>query len=294
MVYGYKTNKEFISDTQVLLDKLEKKGVWDKDTLIVALDKSVRPLVYTIRKLSKEEGKETPDIRFFNYSHYNDKKSKNNPNVYPSYLKKKLDPNKLPKYKDVIILDEYTYSGHTLRNSKKILESYFSKSKNKPKIHLAVLKEGASLISELDHPQDLIYAEKDDQSDRLDYSDTGIEDKPDTYKRFLRKKKEITKSSRISTLFGYSTFRIRRKGLSNDINEYLQERNEGDESSSVGKSLERAVQTVSVIIFFGGIILSYKSITGNVIGSANSVDMLGIVLIILGILGLVMFRKVKK
>jgi hypothetical protein len=294
MVYGYRTNEEFIDKTQILLDKLEKKGVWDKDTLVVGLDKSVRPLAYTIRKLSKEEGRETPDIRFFNYSSYNDKKSKSNINLYSSYLRKKVNPDKLPKYKDIIILDEYIYSGNTMRDSEKILKSYFSKSKDKPKIHFAVLKKGESLISELDHPADLVYAEKDAQSDRLNYIDTGIADDTDTYRRFLRKKKiTITRAPERYGLFGYSAFRIGRRRLSKDINEYLEERN-GEESSSVGKSLEKAVQMVSVISFFGGVLLSYKGITGNVIGSVNSVDILGFVLIVLGILGLFVFRKVKK
>lgn len=67
MVYGYSTNEEFIDKSYQLLEKLDKKGLWNKDTLVIGLDKSVRPLAYTLRKLSSEEKRETPDIRFFNY-----------------------------------------------------------------------------------------------------------------------------------------------------------------------------------------------------------------------------------
>jgi hypothetical protein len=70
MVYNYSSNRKFIEKAHILLEKLEKKNIWNKDTLIISLDKSARPLAYTLRKLSKEKGKKTPDIRFFNYSSY--------------------------------------------------------------------------------------------------------------------------------------------------------------------------------------------------------------------------------
>ena len=57
MVYGYKTNKEFIDKSYKLLEKLEDKGLWNKDTLVVGLDKSVRPLAYTLKKISDVENK---------------------------------------------------------------------------------------------------------------------------------------------------------------------------------------------------------------------------------------------
>lgn len=62
MVYGYKTNEEFIDKSYKLLEKLENKGLWDKDTLVIGLDKSVRPLAYTLRKLSSVEGREMLDV----------------------------------------------------------------------------------------------------------------------------------------------------------------------------------------------------------------------------------------
>ena len=55
MVYGYYSNKDFINASQNLLNELEKKKIWDKDTLVVGLDTSVRPLAYTLRKLTKLE-----------------------------------------------------------------------------------------------------------------------------------------------------------------------------------------------------------------------------------------------
>lgn|GEM_PF-5643459 len=65
------------------------------------------------------------------------------------------------------------------------------------------------------------------------------------------------------------------------------------EKSTIGKSLEKAVQITSVIALFGGFILGYKGITGNVIGTTSSSNVLSTVLIILGIIGLVFSRKSK-
>jgi len=39
MVYGYDTNEEFIDKSYQLLEKLEKKDLWNKDTLVIGLDK---------------------------------------------------------------------------------------------------------------------------------------------------------------------------------------------------------------------------------------------------------------
>lgn len=119
MVYEYDTNKEFIDKSYQLLEKLENRGLWNKDTLIVGLDKGVRSLAYTLRKLAKEQGKENPEIRYFNFSSDDQIRGFTlTPELAAKQMKpirengKRYEKTKKPEdYKKILILDEHIYEG---------------------------------------------------------------------------------------------------------------------------------------------------------------------------------------
>jgi hypothetical protein len=294
--YNYDKNKDFIYGSNRLIWKLEAQKLWNKDTLVIGLDKSVRPLAYTMRKLSKGEGKDTPDFRFFNYSHYDlidyDKDTKK----YASYLKKKVNPKKLSKYKNIIVLDEYVYTGDTLKEANNILKEYFSKSKIKPKISLATLNTGSTAYSHLggSPPEGLIYSEIDERGIKIPGNKTGVEDGLDSYKPFLKRRRYFTKSFRLKGQRNYQEFLQDRKKLSEDINKYLDEHNKYKDIPTGRKTLEKVTQTVSILSLIFGMFISYKSITGNAIGSSPFTNFSGIILILLAIIGFFLARKVRK
>ena len=95
-------------------------------------------MAYTIRKISNEEKRDTPDMRFFNYSSRD--KQYGSFEEISDILKGKINPQKLSKYNKILILDEYSNSGESLTNTRQILKNYFANSKKKPKIHFASLQ----------------------------------------------------------------------------------------------------------------------------------------------------------
>jgi len=291
MVYDYPTIQEFIGDSNELLKKLEKAGLWNKDTLVIGLDKSVRPLAYTLRKLSKLEGKELPDMRFFNYSKYDyilsDGTTKKN---IAKHLSRKISPKQLLQYEDILILDEYSCSGKTMLNMKEILNRYFKILRDKPRISFASLNADEYLISNI-LKEELIYA-NNRSIGRRSYSETGIKDQTAYYKPFLRKKQKIVESKKVDYSYNYAKFIQNRKQLSQDIKNYVRDNELEGENIKSGK-LEKAVQLASIISLIGGFIFGYNGITGNVIGSTSSSNFVGVILITLGILGLV-FSQMKR
>lgn len=290
MVYGYKTNEEFIDRSYQLLEKLSAKGLWDKDTLIIGLDKSVRPLAYTLKKISDIEGKKTPDIRFFNYNAHGGIDVKEVKKLVRT-LKQNFDFNKLSNYKNILVLDEHISSGTSLGSMRYLLQKCFSegylfKKEKVPNIKLAVLGvvPGQDRFRILDE-NEFISINKGYPT-TADLEDSGIEDGGYLFENQFN----IKKSIRVQHEEKRQQFIKNRFQLSSDIKQYLHEKH--PERLDKNKSLEKALQTFSVLSFIAGIFLSSSIITGNVVGDAFYMpNITGIVLIFLGILGLFFSRK---
>jgi hypothetical protein len=251
MVHGFDSNEEFISLTDKLLGKLKKKGLWNEDTLVIGLDKSIRPLAYTLRKLSKERKEDVPQIRYFNYSTHtpygsinkitgfkNIPKGINPENIkeVSEFLVERINPKKFSEYKNVLILDEGICSGSTLRNARKVFQEYFSKSEKAPKIHIAALgmgDYGERSLSKDSGVDDVILGDENIGVTRGSYSFTGISD--GFYSQFASAPihHSIKEAKR--------EFIENRKQLSKDIQEYTGKiyLNEGLE----GKTLEKKILT---------------------------------------------------
>jgi len=289
MVYGYKTNKEFIDKSYQLLEKLEKKNLWNKDTLVIGLDKSVRPLTYALRKLSKEESRETPDIRFFNYSSHRKISDKE---IEESEFIRPIDSAFLSKYNNILILDDHAWSGNSLKNIKKIIQ----KKTNNSSINLACL-QNMSRKDKTDKSSDLIYVHDVAEKDRrLAYShDTGIEDKRIRRRLFGSKLKSITRnqSQRVRGKFEYNFFHQNRRQISKDIKEYLHEKH----PKQIKKSgvLEKIVSGIFAFSFLFGLFLSSNNLIGNIVGTFNiKNNFLGLILIVIGITGFLIRKKFSK
>lgn len=288
MVYGYKTNKEFIDKSYQLLEKLNKKHLWDKNTLIVGLDKSVRPLAYTLKKISDTEKMSTPDIKFFNYSHTDYKNNKTFNRT--STLKEIISPNKLSKYKKIIILDEHVASGNTLNEVKEILEKYFYDSKKKPKISLASLGIIKGQNPKFDKSK-LIFVDRNMLDVKSSVDETGIQSRYPVEE--LYDENGIIETVKTRDVGSYKKFIQNREQLSKEIKDYLNQKYAGQINKK--SLLEKIIQSFSFISLTLGVFIGYKNITGNVIGnSLLSSNKLGVGLIILGIAGLIFSRKFKK
>lgn len=286
MPYDYGTIKYFIEDSNKLLRMLEEKGLWNKDTLVIGLDKSVRPLAYTLRKLSKLEGKELPDMKFFNYSHFDYILSNDSTNrKIAAYMKHKLNPKKLNNYNKILVLDEYVSRGYTFKETKNILNYYLKHLKKKPDIFFASLNIDRDRMGQ-NFKEYLINSNYKTNIGGRSETETGIEDQIVYYRPFLRKKQRIAESKKVSDSKIYAKFLAHRGQLSQDIKDYVRENNLEGENVRTGK-LEKAVQVASIMALLGGFIFGYQGITGNVIGSVSSSNVVGIALIIFGILGLV-------
>jgi hypoxanthine phosphoribosyltransferase len=284
MVYGYLTNQEFISKTDGLLKKLNNKGLWNEDILVIALDKSVRPLAYTLRKLTEEQGKPNPKIKFFGYS--SSSYRENTVFKRGETLKKLIDPKKFSKYKKVLILDEHASKGKTLEEMQNILKDYFKESNPELEIHLATLGTIQG------HPLNLnnfITEDKEIKNFKAKMDETGIRPK---YWNKPFNEEGIYEIKKLEYEQGYKQFLQNRKQLSQDIKDYVRENNLEGENIKSGK-LEKAVQLASIISLLGGFIFGYQGITGNVIGSVSPSNIIGVILIIFGILGLV-FSQMKR
>jgi hypoxanthine phosphoribosyltransferase len=286
MVYGYETNKEFIDKSYQLLEKLENKNLWNKDTLIIGLDKSVRPLAYTLRKLSKEEGRETPEIRFFNYSYYDYPKDENFSNKISKKMNQELSANRLSKIKNVVVLDEYAGSGRTLEFSKETLTKYFSnRNEQIPKIFLAPLN-----LSPIKEKRDWIYSEKETLRGESKPYETGIEDK---YSKKELSKQILQKSVPIKDKETRQKFLANRSQLSSDIKQYLHEKHP-EKVLGKSKGLENIISGIFIFSFLVGLFLSSNNLTGNVIGSSGTGHKLfGMILVLVGIGGFFVYRKLK-
>jgi len=314
MVYGYDTNEEFIDKSYQLLEKFEAKGLWNKDTLVIGLDKSVRPLTYTLRKLSSEEGGETPDIRFFNYSSLDYGVRAKSKKRIAEYMGQKTNPEKFSNYKNILILDEHTFGGDSLKDMGKILTQYFSNLKSKPNISFAFLgKTESTPLGISGKKTTFLRGERPWEKARS--FDTGIREKY----RFLdepkiqesralwnnkRMKKELKQDlpedikSKIRTEMrenkqNYKKFLSNRRQLSSDIKNYLHEKHP---EKVLGKNnsgtLEKIVSGVFVLSFLVGLFLSSGNLTGNAIGSSGSFHkLIGIILILVGIGGFFVYRK---
>jgi len=290
MVYGYNTNKEFIDKSYQLLGKLDKKHLWDKDTLVIGLDKSVRPLAYTLKKISDLEKKKTPDIRFFNYSVHNYSPisclgHKQNVEEISNRLINKLNTNKFSKYKNILILDEHISSGQSLIDVEKILKNYFLGLNPKVNISFAYLGH----INEIKNPEfdkkKSIYVQNQMIGNKAESEETGIEDK---YKYSDLEKSNLKELIRVKNKATYKEFLQNRKQLSEDIKNYVAKKQERTGRLNL---LEKIVQYFSLLLLISGLFIGYKGITGNVIGNSSSINVLGIILIILGLLGLFLSKK---
>lgn len=253
------------------MKKLESNGLWDKDTLVIGLDKSVRPLAYTLRKLAKLEGKELPDMKFFNFSIYDENPHQDSEDVrnkrISQDMKRKINPDKLTKYTKILILDEYVNSGESMRNMKEIIQGYFYESKKNTDIHLATLNMNDINLD------NIIYHVGERYTNRRSPTETGIKD-------------AYGGSRRVQDEEGYSEFIQNRRELSKDIKKYILKNHLASEKIRVNK-LEKTVQALSIMALLGGFIFGYQGMTGNVIGSVSSSNVIGVALIVLGILGLV-------
>ncbi len=288
MVYGYKTNKEFVDKTYQLLEKLDKKGIWNKDTLIIGLDKSVRPLAYTIRKLSSEEGRPTPDIKFFNYSSHLEV-GKEELDKIIKYLRSKKNPitktrlitqKTLSKYKSFLILDDHLYSGMSQKNTQKIIKNFIG-NKNKD-IYLVAL--GTTKYSEVENDEEFIFVDKDlpmgGESNK--FGNLGIEDSYDG---------EVEISKRINSKDGNNQFFKDRNQLRYDIKKYIQRKHLKQKRLNW---LEKIVSAFSFVFIFAGLVVGFSGMTGNVIGTSGAPNAVGIGLIAVGVLGLFFSKKFRR
>ncbi|MBU2612767.1 MAG: hypothetical protein KKB62_03545 [Nanoarchaeota archaeon] len=289
MVYWYKDNKTFINKTQNLLDKLDEKGLLSKDTLIIALDKSVRPLAYTLKKLSDLEGKETPSIKFFNYSSHKYEGKEELDQIY-NHWKDKINSFDFSKYKNIILMDEGYYSGKTLDNAKFFLKKYVPGIKNQP-IYFAVLGIENSPPS---NEGSLIFVDKNVHIYPADEKESGVIDKwipkfnfkekfteSEMYKKYgseysFKESRRNTDSEKLK-LFGlpkknikYKEFIQNRTELRSDIIKYVKKKQTTKEKTG---SLEKKLLGVASL---GGFIFSLfflsNNITGNAIGNLDSVS----------------------
>jgi len=293
-MYGYKTNKEFIDKSYQLLEKLEKKGIWNKDTLVIGLDKSVRPLAHTLRKLAKEEGKSSPDIRFFNYSHidYNTNdyfQSRKNFEKLSDYIKTKIDPKEFSKYKKFLILDDFAYSGQSLLETGEILSNLLKESKNdSQRLYFAALK----VTDNTRQFDGLISIDKGGQIKNNSY-DTGIWEDIEYPLNKEGEKVQVHKSKRIDEE-GYRTYSFYRTKLNKDIKKYAKKNKLGRTKEPKQNLLEKIVRFFSFIFLVSGFVLGFDGITGNIVGTSSSSNVLGIILILLGIFGLLFSKRFKK
>jgi len=315
-------NEGFINDAYLLLKKLEDKHLWDKDTLVIGLDKSVRPLAHTLRKLSKETGGETPPIRFFNYSSRDWDVS-----VKLKKIKNALNKIKHP-YSKILILDDYIHSGRSVSSLAKIIKEHYSSLKKKPTINYASITINPSSthvvasahydkFPELDEGKYLEMWGNDEYTDadrsnsfnkRGDtmgkmYADpsilgivhlkkaddgytstsdiTGIEDSHDNpiYAQRIRDKKI------------YKKFIRNRLKLSKDIKKYLKA-NHIEKPTSNPKTLEKMLSVIFISSFIIGSFFNLNNFTGNVVGATeNTFNVFGIILMIFGILGFLIYKK---
>ena len=287
MVYGYDTNEEFIDTSNKLLKKLEKKGLWNKDTLIVGMGKSVRPLAYSLRQLSKKQDKETPDTTFLNYDRWGGKfESENLIKRCVKEIQEKVNLKKIGnKYKRLLILDEYAYSGRTIREAREILKKSFSNQEVKPKIFSATIsKDPGENLPHKDHISvDTIYLSKALPEEK------GVEDKYDLPEG------GINESTPIKNAYFKEEFLMRRRQLSNDIDKYLQKKH--SERISDAKNLESFLSIIIALSFLVGVLLCLplNNLTGGVIGNPilEGHKLIGIILIVLAIAEFFIYKKFK-
>lgn len=284
MVYGYKTNEEFINESDNLLEKLKKENLWNEKTLVIGLDKGVRPLAYTLRKLSKLEGQKIPEIKFFDFS---TRERLHKESEIADELKKKFNPEKFEGYENVLILDDHIYTGLSLIESKRIFEKYFSGLKNKPKIKMAALglhangKEGLK-------KDEFIYSGTNTGFAR--YFDKGVEDKGGfgDYEDF-----KILKTPRALNKEAYKQFLEVRTNLSKDINSYLIKNH--PEKIKVDSLEKKVLSGIFAFFIFAGLFLTSFNLTGNVVtNSYKDFNFYSISLFLIGILGFYINRKYKK
>lgn len=289
MVHAYKTNKEFIVDVHGLLEKFDKKGLWNKNTLVIGLDKSVRPLAYTLRKLSGEEGRETPDIRFFNYSHIDYVKlGEDKSKEIMSRLHKRFNKDSLKEYDKILLIEEYAHTGNSLKDIKNFLEQGFSKLKKSPKIYLSSLN-----INDLEElkigKNNIIYESSRKYFPRAMAEESGIVDKD--FDINSPEVNNIYESKRVENHETYKKFIQNRSQLSKDIKEYLHEKHP-ENISKKPRTLEKIVSGIFVFSFLAGLFLSSNNLTGNIIGNSESAHkLLGIILIFVGIFGFFIYRR---
>ena len=278
MVYGYKTNVEFIDKSYQLLEKLEAKGLWNKDTLVIGLDKSVRPLAYSLRKISDLEGKEKPDMRFFNYSSHLSSTDEEINKVVSKIISKQ-NPRKFWKYRNVLILDDHVWSGNSLKDAKKIFDKYLNEDLSVIPISLGALDKIRSRKSS----EEIISVGEGKYGKSSPAEFTGIKDK------ILEEGVDYNISTPIKDKEIRQKFLENRYQLSKDIKNYLHEKH--PEKISKSSSLEKIVKPISIWLFVLGILFSSKTITGNVIGTFQNQNILGAILIVLGIVGFFISRK---
>jgi len=326
--YNYETNQEFIDDTYGLLKKLKDKNLINKNTGILCLDKSVRPLAYTLRKEIKELGLETPDFKFINYSR-RDENSEEKRKKLEKEIQKKMKKN----YNNIIILDEYSHTGESLNSAVGILRG--SSQQKEPFIHFATLKASPNSLSSqkelmanrysgIDRdPVSTRYSEKELEKMRTEeikklweeskeIHDNQLEkatNNPNTYIMYQKKEKDLppepssrtgiedTKeiySQRTSDKETYKKFIQNRKKLSKDIKKYINELPEEEKpSKSKNNGLENLVKLFPLGLLIVGLLFSYNGITGNIISSNKNLNISSIIGVML-IVASILFYSIKK
>lgn len=287
----------FIHDSYRLLEKLEKKGLWNKDTLVIGLDKSVRPLAYTLRKLASSEGKENPDIKFIDYSTWDEMRKGTNeylPRVM-NEIKRIIKPVK--EHKNTLILDYYTHTGGSFSAIKDMLDRQGA-------IEGLVADRASLYVSKRLKDSNIIFSHAVGRDKGFGREYAGVDDK----------KKYVTSEGGVTSLAkkdkeAYKKFVDNRYALSKDIKNYLEKRKRGlidygyefylgEEEKSEGKlkkSLEKILSSVFAFAFFFGLISSTSVITGNAIGIFETkLNLISPGLIAIGLIGFLFVRKYKK
>ncbi len=220
MLYGYGKH-EFLRSTNNLLGRLNAMGIWNKKTLVVGLDKSVRPLAYAIRTMSKIEGFETPKMMFFNYTAH-ERIDQNKISEIVEYLKHETDPSRYMIYDSVIVLDDHIQTGNTLLNSRDIIGNYIGI--NKENIHMAALSK--LITGHLIEGEKFVIGDMNRGRTRTVRSmDSGIEDKFEP----IGIPKNINLSTSLMSYGGeykelYGKFLRNRRGLRKDVEDFMTEK----------------------------------------------------------------------
>jgi hypoxanthine-guanine phosphoribosyltransferase len=128
-----KITKTIVGTARELAEQLskDKTNRIGKDTLVIYLDKSGRLVSSPLISALKEKGIEVPQMSYFlNYSYKGQAfQGKNGFEIdFQKYIPKELERIGGAKFRNIIIVDEYAFTGRSLYN----IKNAFQKLTNKP------------------------------------------------------------------------------------------------------------------------------------------------------------------